>query len=287
VVRDVEVTDEFLATRDLILLGTPADNAVLARMAGDLPVKVSDGRVSVQADPPMRFAQDEVVFTLHWRNPLAKDRLIWWLGGFDDRDMVSRHASWWGPDLHVARKSDGIRIALADIVGNWRLEQPRPLTLASTIWPTDADLCLALASAMKEAVPADVVVSDVGLVGNPREHAVRTVGDVARMGSDASVLELTGSELRAWGARRLPPRSATTQPATSQAAQDKPGSWRGMWIGPALEQLDDVKTYRVLLWGDVVWSLGLETPVRLVRYVPAEEFEPVRDGFIGDALGAR
>ena len=278
VLKDTEVNQETIEGCDLILLGTPADNALLARMADQLPVKIADGKVQVQANTPMQWAKDDVVFTLYYRNPLAKDRRIWWLCGFDDKKMLTEFTDPFGSDLAVGRKKDGVRIATAEVVGDWQLRRAEPLAPAKEVWATDMDLCQAFANELKGSFPVDIVLSDIGRADPNRvDYACLTAGEAAemlRMG-DQYVLELTGKELCQWYRKQT--TSAPTRPATGE-----PERFQRAWAGIPVDQLKDDRVYRVLPCGGVIWNLAeANLPIRIVQYIPADDFfEPVRDRYL-------
>jgi len=276
---DNEVSDQVLATCDLILLGSPADNSLLARIADRLPVTLAGGTIGVQCDPPMQWAQDQVVFSLFWRNPLVPDRRIWWLGGFDQKPLVDQVVTPYGPDLVVARRSDGVRIASAQVRGDWELRRRAPLAPANQVWPTCADLCRDFAGELARAMPVDVVLSQVALVeASDFDYAEMTVGDAAELVrcEQMQVVELTGQELARWHARQ---QELPTQPATRHGRR----RFAGCWAGTPADQLQPERTYRVLVCNEMIDSLseaGLRG--RIVEYVPSEQLDPIRQRLMGD-----
>ena len=74
VVKDSELTDEELASSDLFLLGGPADNAVVARLAGKLPAALSKGSFSFEGKTYAR--PDDGVY-LCVPNPWNPKRVAW------------------------------------------------------------------------------------------------------------------------------------------------------------------------------------------------------------------
>lgn len=78
---DVEVTPEDMAVYNLILLGDASENAVVARIAGRLPVQIEDGRVHSSDGFSWNY-KDNGLGLLYY-NPLAPKRLVYWVA-FDD-----------------------------------------------------------------------------------------------------------------------------------------------------------------------------------------------------------
>jgi predicted esterase len=292
VLKDTQVTDEVLRTCDLILLGSPADNAVLARMADQLPVKVADGQVTVQANVPMQYRQDQVAFSLAWRNPLAKDRLIWWLSGFDDNDVVRRTIDAGKTDLVVCRR-DGVELAAARVVGDWQLEQPAPPTPARTLWPTYAVYSQALAASLRTSLDADVAIWPNW---DPREDfGNRTLGWLMATRHDVYLVRMSGKDLREMHRQRLqrltPATAAasgpSSQPASGPSTQPSPqemADTQGGWAGVAADEIREDQTYLVAVVDDTVWDLpNGGANVRLARYISDEESEAALKRFYSGA----
>jgi hypothetical protein len=311
VLADTEVTDEILATCDLILLGSPADNALLARMADQLPVKIADGQVTVQANVPMRYRQDEVGFTLAWRNPLAKDRLIWWLGGFDSKEAVAHVAEAGEADLVVTERKGRFVLARAKVVGDWQLEQPSPPTPARTLWPTYAAYSQALAASLRTSLDADVAIWPNW--DPPDDFGDQTLGYLRTARPEMHLVDLSGKDLREMHRDRLKrltpatapataassPASATSAPssspasaasATASAPSSQPSPQeladsQGGWAGTPGEQIRDEQTYRVLLIGETVWGLpngGIRA--RVVRHISDDERDAALQRFWGGVI---
>jgi pimeloyl-ACP methyl ester carboxylesterase len=78
---DSEVTDADIAEKNLVLIGTAAQNSLVAKMAEKLPVGFRDGRIvfSDGADCPSQ----ENALGLTYFNPLAPKNLILWLASED------------------------------------------------------------------------------------------------------------------------------------------------------------------------------------------------------------
>jgi hypothetical protein len=73
-VRDSELTDEELAGSDLFLLGGPADNAVVARLAGKLPAALAKGSFAFEGKT---YARSDEGLYLCVPNPWNPKRVAW------------------------------------------------------------------------------------------------------------------------------------------------------------------------------------------------------------------
>ena len=123
VLRDSEVTPEILRTCDLFLLGDAQENALIGRMAAELPVKLADGQYVVESTPSMRYPQEKVAFGLFYQNPLQPDRRVWWFAGLRDHDgfvkIVQKadggpfgmHA----PELMIVDRATGVLVATGQL----------------------------------------------------------------------------------------------------------------------------------------------------------------------------
>jgi pimeloyl-ACP methyl ester carboxylesterase len=82
---DTEVTDEDIASANLVLWGDPSSNKLLARLVGDLPVSWSDERVSVG---DKSFASAGHMPVLIYPNPLNPKRYVVLNSGFTYREYA-------------------------------------------------------------------------------------------------------------------------------------------------------------------------------------------------------
>jgi hypothetical protein len=85
---DVEVTAEEIARCHLVLIGTASENAVIAKIADELPVRFGGGKV-VCSDGTTFAGRAQSLGLVHY-NPLAPDRLIFW--------VASDESATYGPD---------------------------------------------------------------------------------------------------------------------------------------------------------------------------------------------
>lgn len=98
---DVDVTEDDLQTKHLVLYGNPKSNAVLARVlaAGKLPVQFEDDAIVVDGQ---RFAGEDVGIKLIYPSPFNAERSVVIVAGVTWRGtLLSRHLPRFVPDIMV------------------------------------------------------------------------------------------------------------------------------------------------------------------------------------------
>ena len=80
-----ELTDEDIASANLVLFGTPSTNPVLAKILKDLPIGWHDGRLEIGAES---FPAQHHVPVLVYPNPLNPDRYVVLNSGFTYREYA-------------------------------------------------------------------------------------------------------------------------------------------------------------------------------------------------------
>ncbi len=97
VVNDVDLTDEQIATKNLVLFGDPGSNAVLSRIAGRLPIEWTRERLTVHGQPYDPASHGVVLI---FPNPLNSERYVVVNSGhtFHERDFRASN-SWLFPKL--------------------------------------------------------------------------------------------------------------------------------------------------------------------------------------------
>ena len=78
VVKDSEVTEEELAASDLFLLGPPSDNAIVARLAGKIPVTFGHGYFTWEGKT---YSKPEDGLYLCLPSPWNPERVVWLFAG--------------------------------------------------------------------------------------------------------------------------------------------------------------------------------------------------------------
>ncbi len=88
VVADTDVTDAMMRDACLVLYGTHGDNAVLERIAAQLPIKLEADAVVVGTQ---RYTGDDVGTRFIYPNPLAPDRYVVVQGGITTQAVQNGH----------------------------------------------------------------------------------------------------------------------------------------------------------------------------------------------------
>lgn len=78
--RDTDVTAEDIAMYNLILLGLPSENSLVAEIAGDLPITLADDGRAIHSNDGHKWTLDGRGFGLLHFNPKAPQKLIYWIG---------------------------------------------------------------------------------------------------------------------------------------------------------------------------------------------------------------
>lgn len=283
VLKDTEVDDVTLKTCDLLLLGTPKDNAVLGRMAGQLPVKYVDGQIRVEANTAMSWPEGEVAFSLYYCNPLAPDRRIWWFAGQQDSKAmrgccdIARTSPFGllGPELIVQAKDSMQVVATADVTPQWKLVRPGPLQPAQAIWPSCADLDRQLNEALSRALPVDVSVVFPLFRANPFAWERLTVGEAMRTLAfgDLVVVPVVGKDLLRW--RGMFPEMVKPVAAST----DLP------WAGVDPKAIEPDRVYDVLMLADSAVPYTLkkaDVPLLQARPGPVSQYKATLTHFLRD-----
>jgi hypothetical protein len=91
VVKDSELTDEALAASDLFLLGSPADNALVARLAEKLPARLGNGWFEREG---RTYAHPDDGLYLCVPNPWNPERVVWLFAGNSALELYRMTKSW-------------------------------------------------------------------------------------------------------------------------------------------------------------------------------------------------
>jgi len=172
---DTDVTDEDIATRNLLLLGGPEVNRLTARVAADLPVKFARGRFVVGEDV---YDQPTNCVKFIHPNPLNPRRYVM-VHAFNDAEACARHR-FFGLGKESAwkfRLGDCVVLGVPSRPGGWsvRMRAPafeqvhyvfdsdwRPASdepLGELAWPLDPVQVLRLrADAIRQAAGADAAI---------------------------------------------------------------------------------------------------------------------------------
>jgi len=201
---DTEVTSADLERCHLVLIGTAAENAVVASIADRLPVRLSGDKL-VWSDGLTLPAAHRTVGLVHF-NPAAPQRLLFWVAATESAayapgvTVATLGARMWiGADCLVTNTA-GALIATRSFDSRWhwvsgRAESPAlPVSLAAS-----GALSRAMAASVRRATAADFAVAFplVALEEGALTAGVTRVADVAPLLYDQPVdlLEMTGAEI--------------------------------------------------------------------------------------------
>jgi hypothetical protein len=216
---DTEVTDADLARCHVVLIGTAAQNAVVARIAGRLPVHLADDAVT--CDDGVRFPGKHLALGLVHYNPLAPDRLMFWVASHDPATYAANSviptemgggnvaiidanrtigAGTCGADLLVKDAAGSTLVAARSFDSRWHWTHTRD---ASPILPdtlkTHRDFSIAIGDAIRRIASADFAM--IGSYGSQAEAPVTPgitrVADVTPgfYCVPIGVCEMTGAEI--------------------------------------------------------------------------------------------
>ncbi|HEX4130556.1 MAG TPA: prolyl oligopeptidase family serine peptidase [Pirellulales bacterium] len=77
--KDTEITDDDIATMNLVLWGSPRSNAVMKRIAEQLPIRWTDEQIEADGE---QFAAEDHALVLIYPNPLNDERYVVLNSGF-------------------------------------------------------------------------------------------------------------------------------------------------------------------------------------------------------------
>ncbi len=203
---DTAVTESDLARCNLVLIGAASENAVVAQIAEQLPVRLT-GDAIVCSDGAAWPAANRTLGLVHF-NPLAPERLVFWVAsteaaGYRAEATVSRLGAplFIGADLLVTHAEAPQLVATRSFDSRWRWTGEReqsPLVCAQPE-PQEA-LGRRIAEAVRRATGADFAVAGSlpncpEIVASPGQTRV---ADLASLfyGHTVDLVELTGAELR-------------------------------------------------------------------------------------------
>jgi hypothetical protein len=223
---DTAVTDADIARCHLVLIGTAAQNIVVARLAERLPVHFVNNAVT--CDDGVKFPGTHLALGLVHYNPLAPERLVFWVASHDPATYAANAAipalmggnngstpgTACAADLLVMDATASTVVAARSFDNRWRWSSQRkasPLVPASI--KTQTDFAIALGVALRHAAGADIGMTGVldpptGAFALP---GVTRVSDLTSLFyfSPVGVAEMSGAEL-ADAARRFAANGGST-----------------------------------------------------------------------------
>ena len=241
---DTAVTDADLRGHNLVLIGTAAENSVVARLAAQLPVRFTAEKI-VCSDGSELPGAGAMLGLVHF-NPVDPQRLLFWVAaatpaayapGAVVPEFGREH--WLGADLFVVETATGALRATRSFDSLWRWTPGRenspliPARLAA-----HEDLARAIAETTRRATGADFAIAHrLAPLGNLAITAGLTrVADLTPLfyhhGID--VIEVTGAELLA-----AAPKLAALPPELR--------AWASLTPTLVPAQIDPARRYRIAL----------------------------------------
>ncbi len=262
--RDTEVTADDIARCHLVLIGTAAQNRVVARIAGRLPVQIDGAQVRTSDGAIYPFAENTA--GLVYYNPDAPARLIFWVAGssadaykpgaFIPELMANQMAgAVCGADFVVMRTATPTLVCARGFDSRWNWVAPQR---ASELLPETAGAAAGMESLVADAVcrgaDADVAIVDRSgrlacpdvVPGVTRKADVQSLYYFVPIG----VGDLTGADLIALNEKLQHNADATLVV---------------LGRGGRLPTLQPDRRYRVALPTDVLWSYS-----GLTRALPSD-----------------
>ena len=216
---DTAVTEAEISRCHLVLIGTAAQNVMVARIAGRLPVQFADGAITCSDGMKLPGAH-RALGLVHY-NPLAPERLVFWIASDNPATYAANSAIpalmgggsgtirgfTCGADLLVMDATAPTLVAARSFDSRWRWTADRedsPLVPASI--KTHADFVTAMGVAIRRAAGADLGMAGVYAAPDeaPFVPGTTRVSDVMPLFyfSPVGVADMSGAEL-AEAARRF------------------------------------------------------------------------------------
>ncbi len=203
---DRDVTPEDLERCNVIVLGSAKENALAARWAGRLPVKIDAGAKRLVASDGQAWAWDGRGFGLLHFNPDEPARLLYWIAAEDpalydaNGVLVALHAGREpAPDFVVA-DAGGALVAARRFDSRWAWERGYKESPHVSVVGGNGGAAEWQAAALRKALGCDFVVQeDGGGTRAPWKHADETrVADLAvfSYAHRLATMTLTGAELK-------------------------------------------------------------------------------------------
>jgi hypothetical protein len=202
---DSAVTEDDIARCNLVLIGTASENAVVARIAERLPVRLTAEKI-ICSDGLALPASHSTLGLLHF-NPLAPQRLVFWVAsteaaGYRAGATVPALVSplFIGADLLVTHSTEQQLVATRSFDSRWHWNTEREKSpILSAQGESHAALARRIAAAVRRATGADFAVA--GQIPNlgeaPVTPGVTRVADITPLfyGHNIDVLEMSGADL--------------------------------------------------------------------------------------------
>jgi hypothetical protein len=255
---DTDVSSEEIATHHLVLIGSAAENALVAKMADRLPIRHEGGELRF-SDGTKEPAADTVLGLVHY-DPLAPSRLIFWVASSDPAayraDALAPRLLGTvptGADLVVTRASTSTLLMARsfDSRWGWLSREGSP-----SLPPAGADTNVyahMLAESVRRAANADFALALEARQNGPSFAPSVRLTDLTALYyyEPISVMTLTGAELAAARLTLAAKLQASMQPEPSR-------------------KLDPKRSYRLALSAGQIWPFVAATQLAPQQYAVTE-----------------
>jgi len=253
---DSAVTEDDIARCNLVLIGTASENAVVARIAERLPVRLTGDEI-ICSDGFTLPASHRTLGLLYF-NPLAPQRLVFWVAsteaaGYRADATVPALSSplFIGADLLVTHSTAQQLVATHSFDSRWRWNTGREKSpiLSAQDEPHPA-LARRIAAAVSRATGADFAIA--GRIPNlgsiPVTAGVTRVADITPLfyGHKIDLLEMSGADIL-----EAQNRMAKTQ--------ENSKDWISLEPQPKASSIEPTRTYRVALPMSLASDFGRQT----------------------------
>ncbi len=273
---DTAVTNEDMRQFNLILIGTAAQNSVVARLASDLPVSLSKGKIVTKDELSWDFT-DRGLGLLYF-NPLNPSRLIYWVAS-NELDfyraeqplLSSQNYSSGSEDFQLFNAHKNQRVAGRNFDSRWRWEagyrQSPGLPDELCSW---AGFDAAIKKAIQWGTGADFVLDNL----NDHEYLPYWAeGETRHM----DVLAFTEAHTSSLAVFNLSGAEIIRRQAYFKENDTKRRNKLGFSLGPELDQIDPDRNYTVGLLYWTMWAYASSTKTN------PESFRVIDNSF-SDAL---
>ena len=272
---DTDVTATDLARCNLVLIGTATENAVVARIAGQLPVQFTADRIA--CSDGVSLPASASTLGLMCLNPFAPQRLVFWVAsnvpaGYAAGATVPALASplFIGADLLVTHATERTLVATRSFDSRWRWAPGRETSpVVTSTAESHAALGRRIAEAVRRATAADFAIAGrlPKLGEQPVQPGVTRTADLASLfyGHTVDLLEMSGTELL----------RANERLVAVAATSDTWVAFQPM-VTPAA--IDPAKRYRVALPMALIFPYG-----QTAKICPRTQWRS--DVMVAEALG--
>jgi hypothetical protein len=268
---DSAVTEDDIARCNLVLIGSANENAVVARIAEKLPVRLEAEKI-ICSDGFTLPARNRTLGLLYF-NPLAPQRLVFWVasteaGGYRADATVPALASplFIGADLLVTHSTEQQLVAMRSFDSRWQWNDGREKSpILSAQSESHAALARRIAAAVSRATGADFAVA--GHIANlgsiPMTASVTRAADITPLfyGHKIDIVEMSGAEL---------------MEAQSRLAKTPENSndWISLEPQAAAGSIEPTRTYRVAVPLSQTSNFGRQTKMSPRMQWQSEIMEP-------------